>query len=86
MARAVGVVVVAVLVSVLASAATAQMDSCSGDLPAALVGNYSGMACQPVWNNFVLRYQQDKNNVLRVVLSTMYSTGWWAWASRGTAS
>jgi hypothetical protein len=57
MARAVALAagLAAVLVSMLASAATAQMDSCSGDLPAALVGNYSGMACQPVWNNFVLR-------------------------------
>jgi hypothetical protein len=57
MARAVALAagLAAVLVSMLASAATAQMDSCSGDLPASLVGNYSGMACQPVWNNFVLR-------------------------------
>jgi hypothetical protein len=58
MARAVvlaGAAMAAVLISVLAPAATAQMDSCSGDLPAVLVGNYSGMACQPVWNNFVLR-------------------------------
>ncbi|KAF6991801.1 hypothetical protein CFC21_008847 [Triticum aestivum] len=79
MARAVAAAaaaLAAVLVSVLAPAAMAQMDSCSGDLPFALVGNYSGLACQPVWNNFVLRYHQDKNNVLRVVLSTMYSTGW----------
>jgi Cu/Zn superoxide dismutase len=57
MARAVALAagLAAVLVSMLASAATAQMDSCSGDLPASLVANYSGMACQPVWNNFVLR-------------------------------
>ncbi|KQK04968.1 cytochrome b561 and DOMON domain-containing protein At3g61750 [Brachypodium distachyon] len=75
-AAVVAAALVAVLVSVLAPAATAQMDSCSGELPPSLVGNYSGLACQPVWNNFVLRYHQDKNNVLRVVLSTMYSTGW----------
>lgn len=57
MARAVvaAAALAAVLVSVLAPAATAQMDSCSGELPFVLVGNYSGLACQPVWNNFVLR-------------------------------
>ncbi|CAN6332069.1 unnamed protein product [Urochloa humidicola] len=76
-ARAAAVVVAAALVAVcLASVATAQMESCNDVLPPVLVANYSGLACQPVWNNFVLRYHQDKNNVLRVVLSTMYSTGW----------
>lgn len=54
-AAVVAAALVAVLVSVLAPAATAQMDSCSGELPPSLVGNYSGLACQPVWNNFVLR-------------------------------
>jgi hypothetical protein len=66
---------VAVLVVAFAAAAAAQ-ESCNTELPGVLVGNYSGLNCQPVWNNFVLRYHQDKNNVLRVVLSTMYSTGW----------
>ncbi|GJN15169.1 hypothetical protein PR202_gb02062 [Eleusine coracana subsp. coracana] len=74
MARAAAVAAL-VLVG-LASAATAQMQSCNEELPPMLVGNYTGLACQPIWNNFVLRYHQDKNNVLRVVLSTMYSTGW----------
>uniref|UniRef100_A0A0E0L5J3 Cytochrome b561 and DOMON domain-containing protein n=1 Tax=Oryza punctata TaxID=4537 RepID=A0A0E0L5J3_ORYPU len=73
MARAAAAV--AVLVVAFAAAATAQ-ESCNTELPGVLVGNYSGLNCQPVWNNFVLRYHQDKNNVLRVVLSTMYSTGW----------
>ncbi|ONM39300.1 Cytochrome b561 and DOMON domain-containing protein [Zea mays] len=50
--------------------------SCDDELPAQLAGNFSGLACAPVWNSFVLRYAQDKDNVLRVVLSTMYSTGW----------
>lgn len=39
----------------LATAATAQMQSCNEELPPMLVANYSGLACQPVWNNFVLR-------------------------------
>ncbi|KAK3138049.1 hypothetical protein QOZ80_5AG0363810 [Eleusine coracana subsp. coracana] len=69
-------VVVALVLVGFASAATAQMQSCNEELPPMLVGNYTGLACQPIWNNFVLRYHQDKNNVLRVVLSTMYSTGW----------
>ncbi|KAJ1284793.1 hypothetical protein BS78_03G232400 [Paspalum vaginatum] len=63
-----------VALAVLAPAATAQ--SCDDELPPQLVGNYSGLACAPVWNSFVLRYAQDKDSVLRVVLSTMYSTGW----------
>ncbi|KAG2599807.1 cytochrome b561 and DOMON domain-containing protein At3g61750-like [Panicum virgatum] len=63
-----------VALAVLAPAATEQ--TCGDELPPELVGNYSGLACAPVWNNFVLRYAQGKDNVLRVVLSTMYSTGW----------
>lgn len=59
-----------------APAVTAQTSSCDDALPAELAGNYSGMACRPVWNNFVLRYAQDGDNVLRVVLSAMYSSGW----------
>ncbi|BAD73755.1 membrane protein-like [Oryza sativa Japonica Group] len=79
MARA-GAVLVVVLAaaSVLLApwAATAQTSSCDDALPPALAGNYSGLACRPVWNNFVLRYAQGKDNVLRVVISSMYSTGW----------
>ncbi|XP_062217833.1 cytochrome b561 and DOMON domain-containing protein At3g61750-like [Phragmites australis] len=73
MARA-SVMALLAVSALLVSAATAQ--TCDDELPAQLAGNYSGLACRPVWNNFVLRYAQDKNNVLRVVLSTMYSTGW----------
>ena len=42
-----------IVLAVLAPAATAQ--SCGDELPTQLVGNYSGLACAPVWNNFVLR-------------------------------
>lgn len=61
MARAFGVgaaMLVAALAAVsvfFAPAVTAQTGSCDDALPAELVGNYSGMACSPVWNNFVLR-------------------------------
>lgn len=73
MARVLLVVVLAAVSVFLVPAVTA---SCDDELPAELAGNYSGMACSPVWNNFVLRYAQDGNNVLRVVLSAMYSSGW----------
>ena len=79
MARAFGVgAAVLVVVSAFFAPAlvTAQTGSCDDPLPTELVGNYSGMACSPVWNNFVLRYAQDGDNVLRVVLSAMYSSGW----------
>ena len=36
----------------VASVATAQLETCNGDLPPVLAANYSGLACQPVWNNF----------------------------------
>ena len=44
-----------VVLAGLESLATAQMESCNGELPPVLAANYSGLACQPVWNNFVLR-------------------------------
>ncbi|WOK91472.1 hypothetical protein Cni_G00163 [Canna indica] len=54
----------------------AQWDSCNLELPAAL-SNYSGLShCRPIWNNFVLRYSLSKDNVLSIVLSTVYTTGW----------
>jgi hypothetical protein len=53
-ARAAAVAAALVLVG-LAATGTAQMESCNEQLPPVLVGNYSGLACQPVWNNFVLR-------------------------------
>lgn len=58
MARAFGVGVGAMLVVAsvfFAPAVMAQTGSCDDALPAELVGNYSGLACRPVWNNFVLR-------------------------------
>jgi hypothetical protein len=48
-------VVAALIVLGVASVATAQLETCNGDLPPVLAANYSGLACQPVWNNFVLR-------------------------------
>jgi hypothetical protein len=53
----------------LASAATAQMESCNGELPPVLAANYSGLACQPVWNNFVLRVRTRAAPVAAVHLA-----------------
>ena len=57
MARAfgVGAAMLVVVSAFFAPAVTAQTGSCDDPLPTELVGNYSGMACSPVWNNFVLR-------------------------------
>jgi hypothetical protein len=52
MARVLLLVVLAAVSVFLVPAVTA---SCDDELPAELAGNYSGMACSPVWNNFVLR-------------------------------
>ena len=55
MASVARVAAAALVVLGLASLAAAQMESCNGELPPVLAANYSGLACQPVWNNFVLR-------------------------------
>lgn len=66
--------VAAALVVVLgvASVATAQMETCNGDLPPVLAANYSGLACQPVWNNFVLRVRACAVTMLFCVAATSF--------------
>lgn len=52
---------------------------CSLDLNSFLpppYGNLSQMNCKPIWNTFVLRYSQSKDNVVTFVLSALYTTGW----------
>ncbi|OIT25942.1 PREDICTED: cytochrome b561 and DOMON domain-containing protein At3g61750-like [Nicotiana attenuata] len=39
-------------------------------------GGLENMVCQPVWNSFLLRYSQTKDNVVTIILSTVYTTGW----------
>ncbi|PHU04908.1 Cytochrome and DOMON domain-containing protein [Capsicum chinense] len=39
-------------------------------------GGLENTVCQPVWNSFLLRYSQTKDNVVTIVLSTVYTTGW----------
>ncbi|XP_055808217.1 cytochrome b561 and DOMON domain-containing protein At3g61750-like [Solanum dulcamara] len=52
---------------------------CSVNLAQFLPPPYGGlenMVCQPIWNSFLLRYSQTKDNVVTIVLSTVYTTGW----------
>ncbi|ONK80366.1 uncharacterized protein A4U43_C01F16880 [Asparagus officinalis] len=55
-----------------------QTDSCASDLSTFLPSpfNVSGLSCKPIWNSFILRYSQDQDNVLNIVLSAVYTSGW----------
>lgn len=68
-----------VLLLLLATPVRSQSDGCSLDprsvLPLAY-NDVSGLTCQPIWNNFILRYSQSQDHVLTVVLSTPYTGGW----------
>lgn len=52
---------------------------CRNDLSSFLPSPYShlpNMVCKRLWNSFLLQYSQTEENVVTVVLSTAYSTGW----------
>lgn len=52
---------------------------CGADLSTFLpppYSNMSNMICSPVWNTFAVRYTQNKDNVLTIILSAVYTTGW----------
>ncbi|XP_009389952.2 cytochrome b561 and DOMON domain-containing protein At3g61750-like [Musa acuminata AAA Group] len=55
-----------------------QVDSCSSSflsfLP--LPFNASQLNCRPVWRNFILRYSQNRDNTLSIILSAVYTSGW----------
>ncbi|CAN7052541.1 hypothetical protein IGI04_027705 [Brassica rapa subsp. trilocularis] len=34
------------------------------------------MLCTPLWNTFVLRYSENRENVMTIILSALYTTGW----------
>ncbi|CAN1148380.1 Cytochrome b561 and DOMON domain-containing protein At3g61750 [Linum perenne] len=38
--------------------------------------NITNMACNPIWNDFILRYHKGENNVMTFVLSGLYTSGW----------
>ncbi|KAL9228999.1 hypothetical protein vseg_004518 [Gypsophila vaccaria] len=52
---------------------------CSIDLASFLpppYGNLSYSGCKNVWETFVLRYYQSKENTVTIVLSSLYTGGW----------
>ncbi|OVA11332.1 Cytochrome b561 [Macleaya cordata] len=54
-------------------------NGCKADLSKFLpvpYSNISNMACTPIWNTFDLRYFQSEDNVMTIVLSATYTTGW----------
>ncbi|XP_058100423.1 cytochrome b561 and DOMON domain-containing protein At3g61750-like [Magnolia sinica] len=60
-------------------AVEAQTDSCDSDLSSFLpfpFNSSSALTCRPVWNTFVLRYSKAPDNVLNIVLSAVYTSGW----------
>ncbi|OMO64302.1 Cytochrome b561, eukaryote [Corchorus capsularis] len=36
----------------------------------------SNFICSPIWNTFVLRYFQREDNLMTIILSAVYTTGW----------
>ncbi|GKU87933.1 hypothetical protein SLEP1_g2260 [Rubroshorea leprosula] len=56
-----------------------RFELCGTDLSTFLAppyGNISNMICTPIWSSFVLRYLQREDNVMTIILSAVYSTGW----------
>ncbi|KAF8380046.1 hypothetical protein HHK36_027516 [Tetracentron sinense] len=54
-------------------------DLCNTDLTSflpAIYSNFSGLTCTPVWNTFILRFFQTRDNVVTIILSTVYTSGW----------
>lgn len=55
------------------------IELCGTDLSTFLsppYGNLSNMICSPIWNTFILRYLQREDNVMTIILSAVYTTGW----------
>lgn len=54
-------------------------DECNEDINAFLplpYANMSHMVCKPVWNSYLIRYSQSKDNVVTIVLSATYTSGY----------
>ncbi|KAI3764350.1 hypothetical protein L2E82_14357 [Cichorium intybus] len=54
-------------------------DECSQDINAFLplpYANMTHMVCKPVWNSYIVRYSQSKDNVVTIVLSATYTSGY----------
>ncbi|KAL5989353.1 hypothetical protein ACLOJK_010243 [Asimina triloba] len=68
------------LLSFLLYSADAKNHECDLDtspfLPAPFNVSSSSLRCRHVWSNFIFRYSLSKDNVLRVIVSTVYTGGW----------
>ncbi|KAI0529290.1 hypothetical protein KFK09_001837 [Dendrobium nobile] len=55
-----------------------QADNCEANRNAVLPVGYSNitLVCLPIWNNLILRYSLNEDNVLTIVLSMLYTSGW----------
>ncbi|XP_038878078.1 cytochrome b561 and DOMON domain-containing protein At3g61750 [Benincasa hispida] len=54
-------------------------EQCDTDLRSFLpppYGNLTNVVCKPIWNTFVLRYTQNEENVMNIIVSALYTTGW----------
>ncbi|CAI9279057.1 unnamed protein product [Lactuca saligna] len=54
-------------------------DECSQDINAFLplpYANMTHMVCKPVWNSYIVRFSQSKDNVVTIVLSATYTSGY----------
>ncbi|KAL7239073.1 hypothetical protein ACSBR2_005048 [Camellia fascicularis] len=52
---------------------------CNADLSKVIpetFGDTSKMVCKPVWNSYVIQYSQTKDNVVTIVVSAEYTSGW----------
>ncbi|XP_020575078.1 cytochrome b561 and DOMON domain-containing protein At3g61750-like [Phalaenopsis equestris] len=55
-----------------------QADRCGVEPNVVLPVGYGNitLVCLPIWNNLVLRYSLNEDNVLTIVLSMLYTSGW----------
>ncbi|KAL5719174.1 hypothetical protein ACHQM5_011989 [Ranunculus cassubicifolius] len=65
--------------SVSSQEETGQIDVCNEDISSFLpvpFNNITGLSCRPIWNNFIMRFSQTKDNVVTIILSNIYTSGW----------
>uniref|UniRef100_A0ACD5U706 Uncharacterized protein n=1 Tax=Avena sativa TaxID=4498 RepID=A0ACD5U706_AVESA len=73
-----GALSMGIVVLVGAAAVEAQRDACGADLSTFLPSPFSSsrLHCAPVWNSFILRHFQNGDNIMSIVLSATYTSGW----------
>ncbi|KAI3719540.1 hypothetical protein L6452_20442 [Arctium lappa] len=65
--------------AVFVSFAVVVADECNEDVNSFLplpYANMTHMVCKPVWNSYIIRYSQSKDNVVTIVLSASYTSGY----------